>query len=297
MKAPVTRRAFLQTTLAAAGSQLAGPVSIQTANMDSQSKTAKENGLIDTNITLGRWPFRRLPLEDTAALVARLKRHGVSQAWAGSFEAIFSRDLAAANARLVEDCHRHGRSWLLPFGSVNLMLPDWEEDFRSGVELHGMRGLRLHPNYHGYTLDDPAFVKLLSLATERRLVVQIAADMEDERTQSRLAQVPHVDTKPLLALLKDLPGARLELLNWHRAVPNDVVKQLAAAGVGFDIATVEGVGGVAKLSEQISGKRVMFGSHAPLFYFESAALKLKESALGAEDLRAVRELNAGRCLA
>jgi len=297
LNSSVTRRTFLRATLAAAGSQLAGQVSVQAAGSGTRLNTAKQRGLIDTNITLGHWPFRRLPLEDTAALVARLRRRGVTQAWAGSFEALFSRDLAAANARLAEECRRHGRGWLLPFGSVNMTLPDWEEDFRRCVESHAMRGLRLHPNHHGYTLDGPAFAKLLSLASERRLVLQIAADLEDERTQSRLAQVPHVDAKPLLALLKQQPGARIVLLNWYRAVSADLAKQLAAAGVGFDIATVEGVGGVAKLIAQISVDRVLFGSHAPFFYFESAEFKLRESALSAEDVRAVCEVNARRCLA
>ena len=292
-----TRRTFLGLALAVAGSELVGPMALEAANADAKPKSAKESRLIDTNITLGRWPFRRLPLDETPALVAKLRQQDVTQAWVGSFEALFCRDMTAANARLAEECHRHGRRVLLPFGSVNVTLPDWEEDFRRCVELHGMRGLRLYPNYHGYQLDDPAFAKLLSLATERGLVVQIATDMEDERTQSRIGQVPHVDARPLLALLKNLPGACVMLLNWFRAVPTDLVKQLAATGACFDIATVEGVGGVAKLIEQISVERVVFGSHAPVFYFESAALKLKESALNAEEMRAVCVANARRCLA
>ena len=293
----LTRRTFLGSALAVAGSQMLDPMALEAASADTKPKSAKESPLIDTNITLGRWPFRRLPLDETPALVAKLRQQGVTQAWAGSFEALFSRDLTAVNARLAEECRRHGRGILLPFGSVNLTLPDWEEDFRRCVELHGMGGLRLYPNYHGYPLDDPAFAKLLALATERQVVVQIAADMEDERTQSRLAPVPHVDAKPLLALLKNLPGARVMLLNWFRAVPADLVRQLAATGVSFDIATLEGVGGVAKLIEQVSVERVVFGSHAPFFYFESAALKLKESALNAEGMRAVCMVNARRCLA
>lgn len=295
----VSRRNFLKTSAAATALATGGLV------LDSSSSPARPAGpkpgsgdrLIDTNLTLGRWPFRRLPLDEPAALVAKLRQQRVTQGWAGSFDALFHKDLAAANARLAEECRRHGRGLLLPFGSVNLTLPDWEEDFRRCVEPHAMRGLRLYPNYHGYHLDDPAFAKLLALAADRRLVVQIAADVEDERTQPRLAQVPHVDAKHLLALLQNLPGARVELLNWVRAVPPDLVKQLAAAGVCFDIATVENVGGVARLIEQISIRRVVFGSHAPFFYFESAELKLKESALNAEAMRAVCEVNARRWLA
>jgi hypothetical protein len=157
-----------------------------------------------------------------------------------------------------------------------------------------MAGIRLHPNYHGYKLDDPVFARLLSLAQERRLIVQITVDMEDERTQNRLARVPHTDCEPLPSLLKALPGARVMLLNWFRAMGLPQVKPLAAAGVCLDIATLENVGGVADLIRHTSAECVVFGSHAPFYYFESAALKMKESALPPEEERAVFWGNAQR---
>ena len=46
--------------------------------------------MIDTNVYLSRWPFRRLPLDETPALVAKLHEQGVEQAWAGSFDAVLS---------------------------------------------------------------------------------------------------------------------------------------------------------------------------------------------------------------
>jgi predicted TIM-barrel fold metal-dependent hydrolase len=161
-----------------------------------------------------------------------------------------------------------------------------------------MPGVRLHPNYHGYKLDHPAFVKLLRLTTERRLVVQIAVSLEDERMQNATARASDVDVSPLPALLKTLPGARVVLLNWFRSVKSDAAKRLAESGiVFFDIATVESVGGVAKLTEQVSANRVVFGSHAPFFYFESAVLKLRESALRWEAETELRSGNARKLLA
>jgi hypothetical protein len=123
--------------------------------------------VIDVNVHLSRWPFRRLPDDEPAALVQGLRVAGVTQAWAGTFEALLHRNLADANACLADDCARHGEGLLLPFGSVNPANPDWREDLRRCVEDHRMRGLRLYPNYHGYKLDTPEFATLLDLVSER----------------------------------------------------------------------------------------------------------------------------------
>jgi predicted TIM-barrel fold metal-dependent hydrolase len=252
--------------------------------------------LIDTNVSLSRWPFRRCPLDDTPALVAKLREHGVTQAWAGTFDGLLHKDLAAANSRLADECARHGGGLLLPFGSVNPKLPDWEDDLRRCAEVHKMPGIRLHPNYHGCKLDDPAFARLLALAASRGLLVQLAVSMEDERTQHPLVPVPPVDIAPLPALLKSVPKLRLQLLNVFRTVRGEPLLRLAAAGAHFELATLEGVGGVAAVLGQLPPDRLSFGSHAPFFYFDAAQLKLKESALSDAQLNAIREDNASALL-
>jgi predicted TIM-barrel fold metal-dependent hydrolase len=254
------------------------------------------NQIIDTNVYLSRWAFRRLPADETPVLVEKLRKAGVTQAWAGSFDGVFHRDLGAVNRRLTEECAQHG-GLLLPFGSVNPQLPDWEEDLRRCHEVHKMHGIRLHPNYHGYKLDNPEFAKLLAAAAERKLIVQIALSLEDERTQHSLMQVPHVDAAPLPELIKKTPGLKLEILNAFRALRVERVDQLVAAGqVYFEIAMLEGVAGVERLVQQVTADRVLFGSYAPFFIFESALLKMQESPLGGMQSQAVFHDNAAKLL-
>jgi uncharacterized protein len=248
--------------------------------------------LIDVNVTLHQWPFRRVRGDDPASLANLLRAKGVTEAWAGSFDGLLHRDTGAVNARLAADCRTHGGGLLVPFGSINPRLPDWQEELRRCREDHRMPGIRLHPNYHGYTLDDPACAEMLAMAARSGMIVQIALAMEDERTQYPLLRIAPVNPAPLPALLKQWPLLRVVLLNGGRMAQ---ARPLAAAGqVYFDIAMVESVNGVAKLAADITAARVLFGSHAPLFYFESAALKLKESILPEDQLAAVREENAHR---
>ena len=254
--------------------------------------------MIDVNVSLFRWPFRRLAGDDTAGLVEALRKSKVVQAWAGSLEGVFHKDLTSANARLAEECRRFGDGMLQPFGSVNPKLPDWQEDLRCCHDEHRMPGIRLHPNYHGYDLKDPVFSELLHLAGARRLLVQIAVCLEDERTQHPLMRVPPVDLSPLANLLKSEPTARLVILNSDPSHNLEQSQQLLTAGnVSFDISMVEGVGGVGRLAKQVSLERVLFGTHYPLFYFESAVLKVREAEFTDAERQAVLDGNAHSLLA
>jgi predicted TIM-barrel fold metal-dependent hydrolase len=250
--------------------------------------------IIDTNVSLSRWPFRRLVGDEPSGLVARLRKRNVAQAWTGSFDGIFHKDVSGVNARLATDCRTHGEGILLPFGSINPKLPDWQEDLRRCREEHKMRGIRLHPNYHGYELKDPAFTELLMLAAARGLIVQLALCMEDERTQHPLMRVPPVDSTPLAELVKVQPKLRLVVLNC--SLKADLQRLASAGEVYFDFSMVEGVGGVARLMQNVSLERVLFGSNYPLFYFESALLKVQESGLTEVQKKVVFEENARRLL-
>jgi predicted TIM-barrel fold metal-dependent hydrolase len=252
--------------------------------------------IVDVNVHVSRWPFRRLRGDDTPELVAMLRRRGVDQAWVSSFDGLLHKDVAGVNERLAADCWGPGAGLLVPFGTVNPRLPDWEEDLRRCAEVHRMPGIRLHPNYHGYTLEDPEFARLLKGAAQRGLAVQIALKMEDDRVQHPLLRVPPVDASGLAAMVAGIPGLRVAILNGPGPLSKDAVAALAKAGVCFDIAMLEGITGVARLAEQIGPERVLFGSHSPFFIWESARLKMTESGLDEAKERAIFSDNARRLL-
>jgi predicted TIM-barrel fold metal-dependent hydrolase len=252
--------------------------------------------LVDVNVSLSRWPLRRLPEDETQRLASKLRAHGVESAWAGSFDGLLQKDIAGVNARLAEECRQAG-GLLVPFGSVNPMLPDWEEDLRRCAEEHRMPGIRLHPGYHGYRLDSPHFARILQLAAERRLVVELVLAMEDERMMHPLLRAPAVDTAPLAPAVRQAPGVRLVILNGLGALPREPLPALLDAGeVYVEIAMLEGASGIARLLERVPHSRLLFGSHAPFFYFEAAILKLKESPITVEQLEAIGAGNARRVL-
>lgn len=255
--------------------------------------------LTDVNLWTDAWVVRHPPTHDLEGLLIRLRRHGVTNGWAGSFEGVLHTDLAGANARLAASCARTG-GLLLPFGTVNPTFPDWEEDLRRCHEDLHMRGIRVFPNYHGYDLADARFVRLLTAAATRQLIVQIVVMIEDERAQNPALTTAPLPLAPLPDLMRRTPGARVMLLNAASRVisaSNPLARRLVEAGVVFDLATLETVAGVENALRNVPGLRFSFGSHAPYFYFESALLKLRESDLSREQETAIRHGHADALLA
>jgi predicted TIM-barrel fold metal-dependent hydrolase len=197
---------------------------------------------------------------------------------------------------------------LLPFGTVNPALPDWEEDVRRCQEKYRMPGIRLYPSYHNYTLQSPEFARLLQVAHKRGLIVQLAVRMEDPRVHLAVTRTPPVDISGLPELLAGLPNLKLQLLNAFNATESlrgrAGPRLIQQTQVTIDFSHVEGQGGVGKLiagdrdggRPPLPAERIVFGSHAPYFPCESAVFKLFESPLGRPELAKVMRGNAERFL-
>jgi predicted TIM-barrel fold metal-dependent hydrolase len=306
---PIDRRSFLRNALLGATAvsfPSHGLVAAQSAARKTHvAGSARVVGIIDTNVNLFDWPFRALKYRDTKALVAKLKKHRVIEAWAGSFEALLSKDMSGVNARLAAECRKPGPGFLIPFGSVNLAWPDWQEDVRRCHEVHKMPGIRIYPGYQPFDLDHPAMESLVKMSAERGLVLQVVFGMEDPRVHHPIINVGPVTFPPLLKAIRGTPDAKVELLHFSGSSQGRELSQFMSDPNTFmDISRLEGNGAVGRMIGSITGlpsarvpvERIVFGSHAPYFPLETALLKLIESPLDARQLQAVMQDNARRLL-
>jgi predicted TIM-barrel fold metal-dependent hydrolase len=295
----INRRAFLQRSVTAAAA-----VSILAEH--SSIAGSRAPGIIDTNINLFDWPFRSLKYRHTKALVAKLKRHRVIQAWAGSFEALLAKDMNGVNERLAAECRCNGRGFLVPFGSVNIAWPDWEEDLRRCHEVHKMPGIRIYPGYQPFDLNHPEMEKLVHSIAERRLLLQIIFGMEDPRVYHPVINLGPVTFAPLAKLAASIPEARIESLHFPNSPQGrDFAEFIGQPNTYVEISRFEGNGAIGRMIGAVEGlpslrapvDRVLFGSHAPYFPVETAILKLIESPLDESQIRSITQANARRLIA
>jgi len=298
----IDRRAFVKASLAPAALAAIASTSPSAATA---FQAAAPPEITDTNIHLFDWPFRKLKYAKTEALIAKLRKHLITKAWAGTFDAVLNKQLDQANRRLAEECSNRGNGMLTPIGSVNPAWPDWDEDLRRAHEQYRMPGIRLYPAYHGYTLDHAEFVRLLADAAKRGLLVQIVLRLEDERVHHVATTIPSINVAPLVDALKKLPAAKVQLIN--SAGPllgNNLAALVRDTKCTFDIAGCESNGGVGRLIEgkntsyrgAIPIDRLTFGSHAPFFPCESALMKLFESPLALDQFERLANTNARRLI-
>ena len=150
------------------------------------------------------------------------------------------------------------------------------------------------------------FPRLMSQAADRGLIIQIVGDMEDSRVHHPIVLTREVSFDPLVDIMKKIPKAKVQLLSWNERVNRELLDKLVSeTSIVLDISWLESVGALGRLIEgntwsgpekPVPVERFLFGSHAPYFPIEAALIKLFESPLTLEQMKAVMNVNAGRLI-
>ena len=244
--------------------------------------------LIDVDVSLGHWPFQKFALDSAAKLTAHLKAEGIDRALVSAVETAFYPDPHEYNIPLFAALAPHPE--LLPVPVLNPSLPGWEERLSQYAEEHAISAVKILPNYHLYTLDNPQVDRFAESLSERRLTLLLQIRLEDERNQYPPLKIQGVPVDSIIRLGQRFP--RLPIICLCPYMGEVVPLVEGSDNIHIDLAFVETLNTVATLLERVPADRVLFGSHTPFLYTRAARMKLDHAEIPATSLECISSGNA-----
>lgn len=234
-------------------------------------------GLVDACTWVGNWPFMNLRNNTLDLLKKKLSQQGIVKALVSPLNAIFSQD-PVLSGQLVLNADP---DYFIPVPIVDLSRENWTDAI--GWFEHGIKVVKLLPNYHMYSLVDN--IKKLVLETQKRnVVISVQIKMQDPRGQYRLLKVENTDLNDLLSVVKKYPDQKFLLNGMY---PNEIAPFTGFDNVRIDTSALEGSDIYKTLTDQYPLKRFVFSTHTPLFFPEGNLFKIGCSDLSDQQLRSI----------
>jgi hypothetical protein len=254
---------------------------------------------IDANAWLGHYPFRAVPDNAPDGLLRLMDRHGIEQAVVSSLHAVFFSDAHSGNEELARWVSPH-RDRLIPCATLNPEYPGWEQDLRRCCDEWGMRGLRLFPAHHRFSLTSPQCLELVRAATRRGLHVAIPLRLEDRRQRHWMDATDEVSLPEIAGLARACPDANILVLEALGVEDSPFVTDptLANARVCFEFSRMATVlqRSIPVLLDRLGPHRLVFGTGMPLKIPGPAVLKLDLLRTPAEVKQQLAAANMARLL-
>jgi uncharacterized protein len=258
--------------------------------------------LIDINAYTGHWPFKRLRGNSCEGVLERMKEYGTDLSVITNLNGVFYKNTQSANEELYEEVRskRAFNDRFLPFGIINPIYAGWKDDFNTCVKNFGMKGIRVFPNYHDYTIDDPNLLDLVKMARDNDVAVALTMRVVDSRQRSWMDLSTEWALKDYLPLLRAVPGAKFMLLNLGTplAMSEEDERTIREGNVLIDTSG-RYISNFAGFVKRFGKNRFAFGTHFPVLDYYTGLLRI-ESLRNEEADEADRELfmhlNASRFL-
>lgn len=250
--------------------------------------------MIDVNVFVGAYPWRRLPGTAPEAVLAAMERVGVLEAWVTHLPSLFWKDPTEGNGWLYKTCDRFP-----PFRPVPVVhpgLPRWGQDLAEAVG-RGVPAVRCDPGFLGLAPAGPEVVRLIQAAGEADMPIQAAVRLEDGRGRHPLDVAPELSPAAVRSWVRAHPRTRLIITHAEREFIEQVhfgATPEEAGRIWWDISWIWGPpeDHLAILLATMGGGRFLFGSGQPLRLAETPLARLDLLDLAPADLRAILTDNA-----
>ena len=234
--------------------------------------------LLDINSYIGHWPFKRLRYNTCASLLERMNKFGVDVSVISSLNGIFYKNTQSSNEELHEEIgsDKRFRDRFIPFGVINPIYAGWRDDIRTCCDKMGMKGIRVHPLYHDYEVNDPSLIELVKHARDRDLVVAFSLRMVDSRQRSWMDVSKEWELKDLIPIVRAVPGAKFFILNLANSLKlkDEDTNYLKKASILFDTSGRE-IKNLHELLGQFGKDKFAFGTHSPILDYVTGLLRIE----------------------
>lgn len=195
------------------------------------------------------------------------------------------------NKWAVELCHSDD---LISLGSIHPMQDDWQAEIDALVA-DGIRGIKLHPDYQGFFVDEPRFVPMFKALADAKLVVLFHAGVD-------IGLPPPVHCPPdrLARLLDAVPD--LTVIAAHMGgyeCWDDVERYLVGRDLYFDTSYSLRDLGRDRMTAVIKAhgpNRILFGTDSPWTESVSEIPAIRALDLTPDEVEAILGGNAERLL-
>jgi len=252
--------------------------------------------LLDVNAYIGHWAFRQLRFNTAKTLVELMDKNNIDKAIVASINGTLYKNVHSANEEIAEEAKEFGDR-LIPFATLNPTWAGWEEDLKRCSDELGFKGLRLYPQYHGYSITDSVALKIIDAATERNWVVQVPMTLVDRRQRHSwdiAEDIPPSDFEKLVALR---PNTKWMFLNSYGINPENLPGN---ANYLIDIANPYYQTLLRKeipnLISVAGSEHVAFGTDMPFRIPNAAILKLENLEISDSDKEKIAWKNATEML-
>jgi len=234
--------------------------------------------LIDVNAYTGHWPFRQLKHTTCAARLMQMQQSGIDISVVSNLNGVFYKNTQSANEELYEEMksNRKFASRLIPFAVINPIYAGWKDDLKVCVEKMGMKGVRLHPLYHRYSLADANCIELVKRVRDLNLPIALSLRMVDKRVSSWMDLNEEWSLKDVMPIIKAVPDAKYLILNAANNLQVDDGDSAVLKDVNFLMDSsgraLSNLGGMIKTYGK---EKFAFGTHSPILDNVTGLLRIE----------------------
>ena len=242
--------------------------------------------IIDCNVLIGNWAFRRLPNVDFMSVREILSNAGIARAIAGSLDAVLFRNVQDGNEILYENVAEH-RDFFVPAATIDPTYARWEKDYKQAIQ-ERVVAIRIYPEYNNWNILDERAVELYEACIEDNLILILTTEMEDVRQRHYIDKPNDWKGGEVRQLIEKTNKLRILVVNARAERIREIALTLSnekRKQVFFDVSALWGpfVDDIALCVTQIGIDRFVFGSHAALKTPETAVTKLRLSKIPERD--------------